>query len=351
MDSVSQFMLGAAIGEATLGRKIGRKALILGGALGTLPDLDVLVHYTDAVESFTYHRSWSHSIFTLTLLSPFLAWILHRYWPSKWLPELPSSSHPNNNSSPNFKEWLLCTWLVLITHPLLDGFTVYGTQLLWPLPTIPIAWGSLFIIDPLYTVPLIVAVWIAWRNRSRATSAVCLGLFISTCYIGVSLASQQHARTVAIKSLMKQGYGTENVLIAPAPLSVLWRIVSMEENQFHEGFYSIFDKDHELQFDSYPTHRDVINANYDRWPVQRLDWFTQGRISATIENDRIIINDLRMGVESSYVFRFDVGAQVAENEAGTQLSELLPIEINQERMQAILKRVWNENQILPTPSP
>jgi len=84
MDSVSQFALGAAIGEATLGGRLGRKAMLLGGLLGTLPDLDVLVRYSDAVESFTYHRSWSHSLIVLSLISVPIAWLLMRYFPARW---------------------------------------------------------------------------------------------------------------------------------------------------------------------------------------------------------------------------------------------------------------------------
>jgi len=276
MDSVSQLVLGASIGELVLGRKIGRSSILVGAALGTLPDLDVLAQYADAVASFTYHRSWSHSIFTLSLLSFVLAWLLHRYYPKRWI-----RPHPDINSanrSVSYGQWLLCVWLILITHPILDGFTVYGTQLLWPLPVSPIAWGSLFIIDPLYTVPLVVAVVIAWRARERAFKAVAIGLALSTGYIAISLVSQQ-----------------------PTPLSILWRVVAMDGEQFHEGFYSIFDRDEDVHFNSYPTQRALISSNYERWPVSRLDWFTQGFISASVQEDRLIINDLRMGVESSYV--------------------------------------------------
>ena len=84
MDSLSQFALGAAIGEATLGARLGRKAILIGGLLGTLPDLDVLVQYADAVESYTYHRSWSHSLLVLSLASPIIAWLLYKLIPARW---------------------------------------------------------------------------------------------------------------------------------------------------------------------------------------------------------------------------------------------------------------------------
>ena len=42
MDSLTQIVLGAAVGEATLGRKVGNKALLWGAIAGTIPDLDVV---------------------------------------------------------------------------------------------------------------------------------------------------------------------------------------------------------------------------------------------------------------------------------------------------------------------
>ena len=85
MDSISQFALGAAIGEATLGSRLGKKAMLMGGLLGTLPDMDVIVHYADAVASFTYHRSWSHSLLVLCAVSPLIALIFHRIVPARWV--------------------------------------------------------------------------------------------------------------------------------------------------------------------------------------------------------------------------------------------------------------------------
>lgn len=361
MDSVSQFALGAAIGEYTLGRKIGRSAILLGGVLGTFPDMDVLVHYVDAVESFTYHRSWSHSVFTLSALSIVIAFFLYRFYPNRWL--RPHSLAQSVVSHPRYIDWLLCCWLILVTHPILDGFTIYGTQLMWPLPLYPVAWGSMFIIDPLYTVPILISLWIAWRHRTKATRAVALGLTISCMYIGVSLVSQYHARGIALASLKSQGLATDNVLIAPAPFSVLWRIVSMDGERYHEGFYSIFDTDKDINFNAFVSGRSIIENHYEHWPIARLDWFTRKMISASPQENRLIINDLRMGVESSYVFRFDVGGiativddtETSEKTTNNieflpELSQLLPLELNYERMRAIVRRVWDESTPIPTPT-
>ena len=152
MDSLTQIALGAAVGEAVLGRKLGDRAMIAGAIFGTLPDLDVLVTFSDAVASFTYHRSFSHSWIVLTLISPVLAWISLRF--------------SRNNG---FGQWWLMIFLALNTHVLLDCFTVYGTHAMWPVSNYPIGWSTIFIIDPFYTVPLIIGLVIA-RRHARDTS-------------------------------------------------------------------------------------------------------------------------------------------------------------------------------------
>ena len=113
MDSVTQLVLGAAVGEATLGRKIGNRALLWGAALGTLPDLDVFIPLGDVVSDFTYHRSASHSLFMLALLTPLLAWVATRI-------------HPDTRAL--FKRWMLAIYLIFVTHVLLDSLTAYGRR-------------------------------------------------------------------------------------------------------------------------------------------------------------------------------------------------------------------------------
>lgn len=143
MDSITQAVLGASIQGALLGRWQGRRALLYGAMLGTLPDLDVIIDYGDAVADMTYHRGFSHSLFVLSALALALTLLIRKLRPD-----------PGYSA----RRLFLTLWLVLITHPLLDAFTSYGTQLLWPLQTPPVAWSSVFIIDPLYTLPLLVAV-------------------------------------------------------------------------------------------------------------------------------------------------------------------------------------------------
>ena len=70
MDSLTQAVLGAAVAEATIGRKEGNKAILWGVIIGTIPDLDVIVaRFFDPVRSLLVHRGFSHSILFILLLT------------------------------------------------------------------------------------------------------------------------------------------------------------------------------------------------------------------------------------------------------------------------------------------
>ena len=145
MDSVTQIVLGAAVGEAVLGKKIGNKAMLLGAIAGTIPDLDVLAsHFTDTVTALEIHRGFTHSIVFAIAFGLFFGWLL-----SLW------------DKRATLKQWSWFWFLCFVTHPLLDAFTVYGTQLSWPFQPHPVMWSSIFIIDPFFTVPLLIAVLVA----------------------------------------------------------------------------------------------------------------------------------------------------------------------------------------------
>jgi inner membrane protein len=266
-----------------------------------------------------------------------------RYFPARWF--LAATQNGLAPPRPGYTLWFAAVFLILITHATLDGFTLYGTQLLWPLPVDPVAWGSVFIIDPLYTVPLLIGSLLAYRKRVHARQFVLAGLVLSTLYLGYTLLAQQSMRDRAMQALQQQNLGAHNVLVAPTPLSLLWRIVSMDGEQYYEGFASLLDNKDHIEFSAYPSNRALIDDLYEHWPVSRLDWFTGGMISADRVDNNLIVNDLRMGIEASYIFRFNLG-RWNNGEFEPQQSTQLPVEIDLERMRSMFGRALNEELVI-----
>lgn len=295
MDSVTQLVLGAAVGEATVGRQVGRRGLLWGAALGTFPDLDVFIPLGGAVEDFTYHRSFSHSLLVLALLTPLMVWLIIK-------------CHPDTRE--HRRRWLWMVYLVFATHVLLDSFTVYGTQIFWPLITTPQSWSTLFIIDPAYTLPLLVGVLAALilsRQHPRGHRINQVGLALSTVYLAWSLGVKFYVQDIARESLARQGVNYHQLLSTPAPFNtLLWRFVAMGDGGYFEGYYSLLDGHPDVTGQRYESRVELLDAIADHWPVQRLQWFTHGYYKVTEEENSVVMSDLRMGLEGDYVFRFQV---------------------------------------------
>ena len=115
MDSLTQIVLGAAVGEAVLGKKVGNKAMLYGAVAGTIPDLDTFASYfVDTVTAIEIHRGFTHSIVFSVAFAPVFGWLISKI---------------ERRSAADWKDWSWLMFFGFITHPLLDCFTTWGTQL------------------------------------------------------------------------------------------------------------------------------------------------------------------------------------------------------------------------------
>lgn len=294
MDSVTQIALGAAIGQLVLGRKIGWKAALAGGICGTLPDLDVFVPLGDPVSDFTYHRSATHSLFVLTLAAPVIAEVIIRL-----------QKHGRDHRL----AWHALVFLVLITHPLLDSVTVYGTQIFWPFDPTPVGIGSIFIIDPVYTLPLLIGLICALAmRRTRPTGSFinALGLLLSTAYLGWTIVAQQQVVAAAERALQQARIEYTDIKPIAGPFtSLFWRVVAINGDTYYNGYYSILDAESdELKFVPHSRNMKLGKGLEEDWAMQRLQWFTKGFYRLQRRDGGVILSDLRMGFEPNYVFTF-----------------------------------------------
>ena len=317
MDSLSQFALGAAVGVAVMGHRTAAwKAALWGGALGTLPDLDALIDHGDPVRNMVLHRAETHALFWQTLAAvPVAAGIAALMGRPRGL----QAAHgvPGTQAAQaapdrwrDFPRWLLTVWLVFVTHALLDAMTVYGTRLALPFSDQPYGVGSMFIIDPLYTLPLLagLAGTLAARGPRRWRWNLA-GLALSTAYLGWSAAAQQHVEGVVRAQLAQRtdAARVERVLVTPTAFNtVLWRVVLMRPDGYEEGFHSLLDDGRPIRYTAFPHDRALYEQVRGLDAVARIADFSRGFFRVDERDGVVRITDLRMGQEPAYVFSFAV---------------------------------------------
>ena len=271
MDSLTQIVLGAACGEIALGKKIGNKALLFGAIGGTIPDLDVFIGgwlYGNEIDAMAFHRGFMHSILFAILGSFLFGWVTFKLY-----------DKGKREGTTSLKNWIWLFFLSIFTHPLLDSFTPYGTQLFLPFSDYRVAFNNISVVDPLYTLPFLLCLIVAMfynRKRTRRRVWVKAGIYISSAYMLFTIGNKIYMDSVFKKSFDKADISYSRFSTQPTIMNnVLWYGIAETENDYKVGFYSLLDKKSELDtILTIPKNRDLLDVNHK--DIKVLTWFSNG---------------------------------------------------------------------------
>jgi len=290
MDSITQIVLGAAVGEAVAGKKMGNKAAFWGAIAGTIPDLDVFVRaFVHPIDGALLHRGISHSIFFALVASPILGYLLFRLYKKRF----------------EYKTWAWLFFGSIITHPMLDIFTNYGTQFFWPFE---FRWtfNSVFVVDPLYTIPfallLIIVLFLKrenrWRRRLNYT-----GIIYSSLYLLWGVIVKLTILNKSEQYFESAGLQGKNTIVTPMPFTTFyWMMLTESDSNFYIGYKSIF-------YDFNPNEIEIIPKNHEqldqlKWKGKNygdvLKFISKGYYSTEFKNDTLCVYDLRFGTITQF---------------------------------------------------
>jgi inner membrane protein len=330
MDNLTHIVLSGGLAALVAPPARRRAALIAGAVLGTLPDLDILWPQPDPVSALIAHRSATHSLLVLPVVG-LLVWLTAR-WRSAAVHEAPW-------------RWLLAMQLALLSHPLLDACTVYGTQLFWPLDRPSVMGSLLFIIDPAFTLPLLLAFIAAWRLRERARAGfyLAMGLSVSMAYLTWAFVAKTHIEAGMRADLAQRGIADAKLLIVPTPFNtLLWRVLVVRpDGAYYEGYYSYLAHQPDLILDEYPSQRALLEPVGDAPVVRRLRWFTHDFYAVDEIDGKLVMTDLRMGAEPRYVFRFAVADHAGGVAKPMPVQQLPWPEYGAEDFRKIWRLMWH----------
>ncbi len=400
MDSLTQLTLGAAVGEVTLGKKVGNRAMMWGAVAGTIPDLDVLAGFfmrdvfsvMDELQSLMFHRGPMHSLLFAVLVSVPLAYYTNWLYSSgtyktktfKWisfsfglffvcfsyflvgqilfelfgwraliigfLVTITIAGYffwrlwkfymvkPSFDIDVKWKGWYLLFLLAIGTHPVLDCFTVYGTQIFWPFNPDRVAWSNISVVDPIYTFPFLVCVLVASflvRTSKARFNWNLAGLVISTIYMCFTMYNQSRATKVLKSTLETTQIDYDRFLVTPSIFNnILWRATVETDSTYYLGMYSFFDEEREFQLAPIPANHHLVDGFEDDHTLEQLRFFSNDYYGIMEREDgHLQFNDMRYGtfkgdgsLSSDYIFHFvledkDGLFELGKTEAGPQEGE------------------------------
>lgn len=334
MDSLTQIVLGAACGEAVLGKKIGNKALLFGAIGGTIPDLDVFIGswlYGNEIDAMLFHRGFMHSILFSVLAAFLLGWLVHKLY---------NSGRRLNTTTQ--KDWISLFFWSLFTHPILDCFTPYGTQLFAPISNYRVAFNNIAVVDPVYTLPfLICMIVLMFFNRTSKGRQLWLklGIGLSSAYMVFTFGNKFYMDSVFRETLIAKGVDYKRYYAQPTIFNnVLWYGVAELDSTYYVGYYSLLDKKEVFSdFKELKKERALSTEKFKR--VKDLAWFSNYYYSIyKIGDNEYQYNDLRYPVtndenSTSSVFSFRLYEE--NNEI-----DMKPFEGNEDNVSDALNALW-----------
>ena len=286
MDPLTQGVLGAALPQATAARgKLAASAGLFGFLAGMAADLDVLIRSgTDPLLFLEYHRQFTHSLVFIPVGGLVCALLLHAVL--------------GKRRGLRFRQsWLYCT-LGYATHALLDACTTYGTMLLWPFSDARIAWNTISIIDPLFTLPLLLAVVLAGR-RGRPLFAR-LGLLWACGYMALGLWQRNEAMEMGYALAAQRGHEPLRLEAKPSFANILvWKIVYETGDRYYVDAVRASWAPRVFAGDSVEKlviHRDLPWLDRDSQQardVERFRWFSNGYVASDPRNPNRVIGTMR----------------------------------------------------------
>lgn len=322
MDSFTQIVLGVTVAHVALNKSVStRKIVLLGAVVATLPDLDIYIAkiFNDPLTEIEIHRGFSHSILFFLLLSVAITYLLK-----------------NAFNETTKKQLFITTFLILLTHSLLDIFTTWGTQLFWPFPE-KIALKSIFVVDLFYTIPLLMGVVLGLMNKRKTFTYA--GLILSSLYLIWGLIIQQVVKSRVEDQFLNQ-YSSKNIKTTVKPTfsnSVLWNVIVQDVDGFYISDYSIFDSK-QMSFQYFPQNKKLIDhLNDDN--INRLKEISENQYIISENENGLVFNDLRFGLlkNTDNDVQFAFSYQLIPTENGYSVKEL-PKD-KRDGMQ-LLKNIW-----------
>jgi inner membrane protein len=300
MDSLTHIVLGACIGEVFIGKKFGKRALLLGAVAQSLPDIDFVASFwMSPTKDLIAHRGITHSLLFLVLVTPLLAWLA-----DKW-------RRPHNIA---FTTWLWFFATELMTHLALDCFNAYGTGLLEPFSHQRFCVHAMFVADPLFTIlPLVVTIALLFMRtdyKRKRWAVIAIGWCIF--YLVIDVVNKSIVEAAVNRITGKKNITYRRHFTTPTPLNnLLWYVVLEDDKGYHIGYRSVFDSKEDIAFTYFPRNDSLLNRIKDLDELKDLFIFSQGYYTIEKEGNTLVFNDLRFGQRvgwynpnNSFVFHY-----------------------------------------------
>lgn len=285
MDSLTHIVLGACIGEAVAGKKLGKRAMLVGAVAQSVPDVDfVSTFWLHDAGDIIGHRGFTHSIVFAILAISLLSWLASILFRRRGL---------------TWKEWVMVIGINMATHLFIDAFNAYGIGWLEPFSHKRFSFHILFVADPFFSIwPFIGFIGLLlFRNSYKKRKWWWrMGIGLSVIYLISACINKVIVVSDVKKSLVSQGIATDNYIVTPTPFnSWLWFVAAKDKAGYYISYRSVFDSKPDMAFTYFPQNDSLQKAVRNQKELGNMIRFANHFYTLERKTDTIQINVLRFG--------------------------------------------------------
>ncbi len=285
MDSLTHVAIGALIGEAYAGKRLGRRALLFGAIYQSIPDVDfVAAFFLSPTENILVHRGFTHSFLFAILIT-----IIISFFANRW----------RKATDFGFSNWVIFVGVEIFVHLVLDGLNSYGVGWLEPFSHQRFAYNAIFVIDPLFSIWLgisCIALLLLHQQHRARLQWVRFGLLASSIYLCFCLINKMIVNNRMEHSLTSQRILYNRYFTTPTALNnLLWYCVAESDSGYHIGYRSVFDSSTEIKLQYFSRNESLFTTLKKEDEVKRLLQFSNGFYTIEKIDDGLLFNDLRFG--------------------------------------------------------
>ncbi|HTM92464.1 MAG TPA: metal-dependent hydrolase [Flavisolibacter sp.] len=282
---MTHIAIGAVVGDALLGKKLGKRAMLLGALAQSLPDIDFIASFWSTAPGYLLaHRGFTHS-----LLFDLLATIAFALL----------AEHYHRQHRVGYRKWMLFFAVQISIHLFIDLFNSYGTGLLEPFSHARLSFNALFVADPFFSVWSAVSFVALLLLKSRVHKRIFWQRFAlagSSAYLLYCIYNKLKVDNDVREIMTAQQVQYNEYITTPAPLNNwLWYVVAKTDLGFYVGYHSVFDKIPRIDFQYFSKRDSLLRQVSGKEDLQRLIRFSQGYYTVEQWNDTLVFNDLRFG--------------------------------------------------------
>ncbi len=285
MDSLTHIVIGACVGDLIAGKYVGKRAMLYGALMNSLPDVDFIASFfLDPVSDLLAHRGFTHSFLFAFLFTPLFAWAANKM---------------ERKVDLSYPRWCLFFFIEIMIHLFIDSFNAYGTGWFEPFNHARVSFHTLFVADPLFSIvpaaAFVALLLLPSQHRSRR-KWVIVSLLTCTVYLGISIMNKLIVDHDVEKIAANKNISFTRDLTTPTPLNnLLWFVALEQDSGYYIGYRSVFDSKDDMELTWRPRNQQMLDSIEHETHLQQLKRFSQGFYIAEKWSDTLVFSDLRFG--------------------------------------------------------